>query len=66
MKLEYVPQYKIEYKDGVVIKRGGIYVDFYIPSKRTFIEFNGIQHYKPCKRFGGKKTYERQKSEMTY
>lgn len=61
MKLEYVPQYKIEYKDGVVIKRGGIYVDFYIPSKRTFIEFNGIQHYKPCKRFGGKKTYERQK-----
>ena len=38
-----------------------MYVDFYLPSKRTFIEFNGKQHYKPCERFGGIKSYERQK-----
>jgi len=38
-----------------------MYVDFYIPSRKTFIEFNGEQHYKPCERFGGKKSYERQK-----
>ncbi len=61
MGLEFIPQYKIEYKDGVVIKRGGLYVDFFIPSKKTFIEFNGKQHYKPCERFGGKKSFERQK-----
>lgn len=61
MGIDFIPQYKIDYKDGVVIKRGGIYVDFYLPSKRTFIEFNGKQHYKPCERFGGIKSYERQK-----
>lgn len=27
--------------------------DFYIPAKNTLIEFQGIQHYKPVKRFGG-------------
>lgn len=61
MGLDFIPQHKIDYKDGVVIKRGGMYVDFYIPSRKTFIEFNGEQHYKPCERFGGKKSYERQK-----
>lgn len=58
--IEFEAQYRIDYKDGVVVKRGGIYVDFYIPSKKTFIEFNGVQHYKPCKRFGGNKSFERQ------
>lgn len=61
MGIGFTPQYKIDYKDGVVIKRGGIYVDFYVPTMRTFIEFNGKQHYKPCDRFGGKKSYDRQK-----
>ena len=27
--------------------------DFYIPSKRTVIEFDGIQHYEPIEHFGG-------------
>ena len=61
MGLDFIPQHKIDYKDGVIIKRGGIYVDFYIPSRKTFVEFNGKQHYKPCERFGGRKRYERQK-----
>lgn len=32
--------------------------DFYIPSKRTVIEFDGIQHYEPVEHFGGLKAYE--------
>lgn len=32
--------------------------DFYIPSKRTCIEFDGKQHYQPVDHFGGLKAYE--------
>ena len=32
--------------------------DFYIPSKRTIIEFDGKQHYEPVEHFGGLKAYE--------
>jgi hypothetical protein len=32
--------------------------DFFIPIKSLCIEFNGIQHYKPVKRFGGESSYK--------
>jgi hypothetical protein len=32
--------------------------DFYIPSMRTCIEFDGEQHFKPIDHFGGLKAYE--------
>lgn len=32
--------------------------DFYIPSRRTCIEFDGKQHYQPMEFFGGIKAYE--------
>lgn len=35
--------------------------DFYIPSKRMLIEFDGKQHYEPIKYFGGVEAYERLK-----
>ena len=35
--------------------------DFYIPSKRTCIEFDGIQHFQPIEHFGGIKAYEQLK-----
>lgn len=60
MGVQFTPQYKIAYKDGVIIKRGGIYVDFYLPEKRIFIEFNGSQHYKASSRFGGEPNFTRQ------
>lgn len=31
--------------------------DFYIPSKNLLIEYDGVQHFKPIKYFGGQKTY---------
>jgi len=35
--------------------------DFYIPSKRICIEFDGKQHFEPIEHFGGLETYERLK-----
>ena len=35
--------------------------DFYIPSRRTCIEFDGIQHYQPVEYFGGQTAYEKVK-----
>lgn len=32
--------------------------DFYIPTLNILIEFDGIQHFKPYKKFGGLKRYE--------
>jgi hypothetical protein len=38
--------------------------DFYLPEYNTCIEFNGIQHYKPIKHFGGAKgLIKRQKND---
>lgn len=34
--------------------------DFYIPSKRVLIEYQGVQHYRPVELFGGKEVYEKQ------
>lgn len=35
--------------------------DFYIPTIRTCIEFDGIQHYQPVSYFGGVESYEKLK-----
>lgn len=34
--------------------------DFYLPSKNTLIEYQGEQHYRPVKHFGGIKQFEEQ------
>jgi very-short-patch-repair endonuclease len=36
--------------------------DFYIPSKRMCIEFDGIQHFEPIDHFGGVETFEKLKT----
>lgn len=35
--------------------------DFYIPSMRTLIEFDGEQHFKPKEFYGGEKAFEKRK-----
>ena len=52
--IEYIKQYSIPSK---VNKSGYIYADFYIPSQNVIIEYNGVQHYKPIKHFGGKEKF---------
>jgi len=50
--------------DGCIDKQHLRY-DFYIPEKNICIEYNGEQHYKPIKYFGGLKTYEYIKNHDT-
>lgn len=33
--------------------KSNLFFDFYLPKHKLFIEYNGIQHYKPIKFFGG-------------
>lgn len=35
-------------------------IDFFLPDYNLFIEYNGIQHYKPVKHFGGEQEFENQ------
>ena len=37
-----------------------IYIDFYLPNEKVFIEYNGRQHYEPVEYFGGEEQFERQ------
>jgi very-short-patch-repair endonuclease len=39
-------------------KLGNIEYDFYIPSMRTSVEFDGIQHFQPVDHLGGLQAYE--------
>lgn len=48
----YIFQYKVK------IDNSYHYYDFYLPEYNIMIEFNGLQHYKPIKFFGGYKTFE--------
>lgn len=51
----YIKQYAIKYK-------GNNYrADFFVPSKNLIIEYNGEQHYKSVKQFGGAKKFHQQK-----
>ena len=45
--IEFIYQYKIK------ICGSNHYFDFYIPEKNILIEYNGLQHYKHTKYFGG-------------
>jgi len=53
----YYRQHKFEYCRNIF----QLPFDFYIPSKRTAIEFDGIQHFQPVTHFGGVESFERLK-----
>ncbi len=64
--VKYLTQHNIEFNrqkkfDGCVGIKYKLPFDFYIPSMRTCIEFDGIQHYEPLQFFGGLEAYERLK-----
>jgi hypothetical protein len=50
---------KYEYQFRVKINDSYHYFDFYLPFKNIIIEYNGLQHYKPIKFFGGEEGYKR-------
>lgn len=59
----YLEKRNISYKKQYAIKyKGNNYMaDFFVPSKKLIIEYNGAQHYKSVKQFGGAKKFHQQK-----
>ena len=57
MCIEFIREYKIE---GYRYR-----YDFYVPESNLLIEYDGIQHFKPIKRFGGVKAFKRTKRSDT-
>ena len=58
MDIEYITEYI--FLDLHSVNSGTLRFDFYIPSLKTCIEYDGIQHFEPVGFFGGKTTYELQ------
>ena len=55
-KINHVRQFKIN-NDNLFCKNKNIYVDFFLPDYNTIIEYNGKQHYKSVKIWGGKEAF---------
>lgn len=53
-------EYDIKFESQVVIELTKLSFDFYIPAYNTYIEFDGIQHYKPIEFFGGIQAFKQQ------
>lgn len=53
--ISFIRQYAIKYKDN------NYKSDFFIPSRKLVIEYNGEQHYKPVSKFGGAKAFHKQR-----
>ena len=61
--IDFLDSINIDYKREYIVGINGIKLrfDFYIPEMRLFIEYDGIQHYKPIDLFGGLEYYEKLK-----
>lgn len=58
----WLDAHKIAYKKEFQIELDGhlLRFDFYLPGFDKYIEFQGIQHYKPVEYFGGESRFEKQ------
>ena len=57
--IDYIPQYRIK-NENLFCNNEYFIVDFYLPSFNAIIEYNGVQHYQPIKRFGGYGSFDNQ------
>ncbi len=53
--ISYCKEFHLYLEDNILLK-----IDFVIPDKNIYIEFNGKQHYEPIEYFGGKDAFESQ------
>lgn len=52
--INYIEEY------SVVLNEHKLRFDFYLPDYDLYIEYQGVQHYKPIEYFGGEETFKRQ------
>lgn len=50
---KFLSKSKILFERETRIKDYNYRFDFYLPEQKIYIEYNGVQHYKPVDRFGG-------------
>lgn len=63
--IKYIQQFPISISTD--INPSGIAkIDFYLPDLNAFIEYNGEQHYKPIKHFGGVLKFKQQQQRDNY
>jgi hypothetical protein len=55
--IAFIPQYKFKNCKNIF----KLPFDFYLPEYNTCIEYNGMQHYKPIKYFGGDEAFKQRK-----
>lgn len=53
----FIPE--VDFKHGLVLPNR-LHLDFYLPKQQIAIEYDGAQHYRPVKWFGGKDSFDRQ------
>lgn len=58
--IQFIKEYTLP-NTGLFCRRKFLLADFYLPSFRTIIEYNGQQHYYPVSIFGGDEQFEIQK-----
>ena len=58
---DFLRKFKIEFLQNHMLDK--IEFDFYLPSIRVCIEFDGIYHFQPIEELGGLKTYDRVRLE---
>lgn len=51
---------KYEFQKKIKINGHNLTIDFYLPELDLYIEYNGEQHYKPIKHFGGMEKFKQQ------
>lgn len=56
--IEFIEQYRIKVDSNI---RNECVIDFYLPNENCFVEFNGVQHYRPIRFFGGQEQLKVQK-----
>ena len=57
--ISFLKKFKMEFEYKTTLN--SIQFDFYIPSNRTLIEFDGLYHFEPVDTLGGLKTYNKMK-----
>lgn len=53
-------KYYAQYKFADCKYKQNLYFDFFLPDLNICIEYNGLQHYQPCKLFGGEDAFKEQ------
>lgn len=65
LNVSFQTQYPIDI-DSDIRANGKTYIDFYLPKYNLFIEYNGVQHYKPVQHFGGILKFNQQQLRDNY